>query len=249
MTTKIAVSEIFGPTFQGEGLSQGRPCVFLRLAGCNLRCGVNDATWKCDTPYTWDWRGEIGPRQSVREQVKFMTPDEIDNRLCELMTPSIKMLVISGGEPMLQVERLIEAIEPMRATDALTWVEIETNGTVYMPQPVWWIDQYNVSPKLANSGNSLSSRYNERALDFYRSQGAQFKFVVQSAADLDEIDRLVETVDIRPDHVWCMPATHPDEPTTHQHTLLAALAPYVLERGYNITSRLHIQIWGHKRGV
>src|SRR5438046_5626962 len=63
-TRTLVVSEIFGPTFQGEGPSLGRRCVFLRLGACNLHC-----RW-CDTPYTWDWTGRNGieydPRQELR---------------------------------------------------------------------------------------------------------------------------------------------------------------------------------------
>ena len=50
----LTVSEIFGPTFQGEGPFTGRAAVFLRLGRCNLDC-----KW-CDTPYTWDWKGKNG---------------------------------------------------------------------------------------------------------------------------------------------------------------------------------------------
>src|SRR4051794_5963800 len=88
----LVVSEIFGPTWQGEGPSLGRRCGFVRLGRCNLAC-----TW-CDTPYTWDWE-RFDPAVELRR-----TP--VDDILSQLDAMDVDMVVISGGEPMLQQRHL-----------------------------------------------------------------------------------------------------------------------------------------------
>src|SRR4051794_4076555 len=88
----LVVSEVFGPTFQGEGRSLGRRCGFVRLGRCNLAC-----TW-CDTPYTWDW-----DRFDPAVELQRRTVTEIVSAL-EAM--AIDMVVITGGEPLLQQSHL-----------------------------------------------------------------------------------------------------------------------------------------------
>lgn len=162
---KLAVSEVFGPTVQGEGPSTGRPAVFLRLAGCNLAC-----SW-CDTPYTWDWTNydkskevEVRPVASVF--------DEVNDRLRQLRGSETALLVVTGGEPLLQAEALSALFNKLcrRGSNPMD-VEVETNGTCYPINecddhtqerpltPMWtwagcrWFNvSYNVSPKLSNSG-------------------------------------------------------------------------------------------------
>src|SRR5260370_42452272 len=102
---QLAISEIFGPTFQGEGSSIGRYCYFLRLAGCNQHCA-----W-CDTSYTWDWTGRNGIKYDPKEEVyKYSVEAVIDELYTKMredphgrkripLAPS--MLVISRDERML----------------------------------------------------------------------------------------------------------------------------------------------------
>src|SRR5882762_8325214 len=108
---QLAVSEIFGPTWQGEGSSIGKRCYFLRLGGCNQHC-----VW-CDTPYTWDWTGRNGTVYDPKREIRKYTPDDIVAELNRMLPDwelnddwrrmNPKMLVISGGEPMLQQKRLV----------------------------------------------------------------------------------------------------------------------------------------------
>src|SRR5437016_1796340 len=118
-TRSLVVSEIFGPTFQGEGPSLGRRCVFLRLGGCNLHC-----RW-CDTPYTWDWTGRNGVAYEPRKELQPMDPMAVWESLRSL---GAETLVISGGEPMLQQASLLPLLD--RTVNAEWWVEIETAGTI-----------------------------------------------------------------------------------------------------------------------
>lgn len=123
----LSVSEIFY-SIQGEGPNTGYPAVFLRTAGCNLRC-----TW-CDTPYALELR------QGTR-----MSPEEVVEKIRSFPA---KHLVITGGEPMIQQQHLKKVLEQLQGY----FVEIETNGG-FASTIDEYIHQYNCSPKLPGSGN------------------------------------------------------------------------------------------------
>lgn len=225
----LVVAEVFGPTFQGEGPSTGRRAGFVRLGRCNLDC-----SW-CDTPYTWDW-----DRYDPAVELRSVSTASVLAQL-EAMTPGI--VVITGGEPMLQQRRLLPLLEGCAVRG---WVvEIETNGTIVPDQQVvGLVHQWNVSPKLANSGVPLERRIRPDALAALRASGrAVFKFVVAERSELDEVADLVGAHDLAP--VWIMPeGTTPAAVFDHARDL----AEPVLQRGWNLTPRLHVLLWGDERG-
>ena len=90
MKLMVNVNEIFGPTIQGEGPSTGVRCMFLRVSGCNLTC-----SW-CDTPYTWDWKGQNGEVWDKESETHAMSVYDIIQRLTG---SGVKLVVISGGLP------------------------------------------------------------------------------------------------------------------------------------------------------
>lgn len=226
---ELVVAEVFGPTFQGEGPSLGRRAGFVRLGRCNLDC-----SW-CDTPFTWDWT-RFDPAVELRHEAV----DAVLARL-EAMGPDI--VVVTGGEPLLQQRRLVPLLAGCAARG---WpVEIETNGTIAPDErAVGLVAQWNVSPKLANSGIPLEKRIRPGPLAALRATDrAVFKFVVAQPVDLDEVAVLVDAHGLAP--VWVMPEG------TDAATLLdraRALADPVLARGWNLTSRLHVLLWGDERG-
>lgn len=225
----LVVSEVFGPTFQGEGPSAGRRAGFVRLGRCNLDC-----RW-CDTPYTWDWQRYDPAAELRREPVA-----DIVERLAA-MAPEI--VVVTGGEPLLQARRLVPLLEACR--DRGWPVEVETNGT-RAPDPalVSLVARWNVSPKLANSGVAAGVRIRPDALAALLATGrAVFKFVVTGEGDLDEVAALVADHHLEP--VWLMP-----EGTDAATVLdrLRRLADPALARGWNVTPRLHVLLWGDERG-
>jgi 7-carboxy-7-deazaguanine synthase len=225
----LLVSEIFGPTLQGEGPSVGRRCGFLRLGGCNLDCA-----W-CDTPYTWDWRS-FRPDRELRRM-------ETAEVVAAVEAMGVEMLVVTGGEPLLQGRPLLPLLA---AAGERGWrVEVETNGTVPPPPALAGrVAQFNVSPKLANSGVAAERRLRPAALAALRDTGrAVFKFVAGSVADLDEIDALVSDHGLDP--VYVMPEGTTAEVVTAR---LRELAGPALERGFHVTPRLHILLWGDQRG-
>lgn len=236
--------EIFD-TVQGEGRNIGRPVVFARLSGCNLQC-----SW-CDTPYTWAFteglaekhdEGKVYDRE--QEQVQVTIGEAID----QVSTLKIPRLVITGGEPMLQQKGIVELARGLKANDEDYWVEIETNGTVVPKQEtVDAVDQFNVSPKLSNSGNTKKKRDRAPAMEAYVASGkADFKFVVFGDEDLPEILELVEQYDIPHDRVFLMPEGRTEEEVERHQKELVDIA---IKHNFNITTRLHVLIYGAKRGV
>jgi 7-carboxy-7-deazaguanine synthase len=222
----LVVSEVFGPTLQGEGPSVGRRCGFVRLGRCNLACA-----W-CDTPYTWRWE-DHDPAVELHEVA-------VDAVVAQLDAMDVDMVVVSGGEPLLQQQRLIPLVAALH--DRGCRIEVETAGTI---APVLEIDQWNVSPKLANSGNPLERRYKPEVLRAFEATGhAVFKFVVCEVADLDEVDAIVTECSLC--DVWIMPEGT-DAATVDRRS--AELVEDVVKRGWNLTTRLHVLIWGNRRGV
>ena len=233
----LVVSEIFGPTIQGEGVYAGRIVGFLRLGACNLSC-----SW-CDTPYTWD-----ASRFDLRNEMARVEVDEIMEAILKL---EVRHLVISGGEPLLQQRgvgwnNLLEQL----MSNGIS-VHIETNGTIAPSETtIGGVLHFTVSPKLAHSGDSLEKRMNPAAIFAFSNLSefgqAIFKFVAKEESDLDEIAAWVYEYSIPQDAVWVMPEgmTRDDQLNT-----LIKIADKVIERRWNLTSRLHTLIWDLKRGV
>lgn len=224
----LVVSEVFGPTFQGEGPTLGRRAAFVRLGRCNLDCSF------CDTPFTWDWERYDPAVELSRRPVAAV--------VAEVEAMGVDRVVVTGGEPLLQQRRLVPFLE---ACAARGWaVEVETNGTVApVAEVAALVERFNVSPKLANSGIDRARRIVPEALDALAATGrAAFKFVVTDAADLDEIAAFVLPPGV-PVYVMA-------EGTTAAAVLAgtAALADAVAARGWHLTTRLHVLLWGDERG-
>lgn len=229
----MKIAEIFH-SIQGEGKLSGVPSIFVRASGCNLRC-----TW-CDTPYaSWEPEGEN------------LSVEQIVARVGEY--PS-KHAVLTGGEPMIMPEigALCDALK--RRGHHIT---METAGTVYQSAK---IDLASVSPKLANStprereGGRFAAAHEKNRLNPAVIQqfidGAcdfQLKFVVAAENDLQEIDALLRGLKRwkRAD-VLLMP-----EGT--DSSTLGSRAAWITEickqRGFRFCPRLHIALFGNKRGT
>lgn len=231
-TERVYLAQVFGPTIQGEGPSRGTLAHFIRFSGCNLKC-----TW-CDTPYTWD------PAAGMREWRKAVAVADVVRYLRRTPAP---LWVITGGEPLLHqraegLSRLLTA-----AADDGATVEVETNGTIAPDPAVWgraWTT-FNVSPKLAHAGDPQDRRIRPAALaafsDLARAGLASFKFVARNPDDLDEVAELVRCHRIPDRAVWVMPeGTTADAVLTHAR----ALADPVMTRGWNLTLRDHVLLWG-----
>jgi organic radical activating enzyme len=198
----------------------------VRLGKCNLAC-----TW-CDTPYTWRW-SDHDPDVELREETAEGILEQLD-------AMSIDMVVITGGEPLLQQAHLAPLVGSLRRERG--WrVEVETAGTI---APTIEVDQWNVSPKLANSGNPANRRYKPDVLRAFAATGAAvFKFVVAHPHDVDEVAAIVAECELA--DVWLMPEGTAADALQRN---LRWLTPAAIERGWNVTTRLHVVVWGDERG-
>ncbi|MCY4404180.1 MAG: 7-carboxy-7-deazaguanine synthase QueE [Candidatus Poribacteria bacterium] len=223
-------SELFH-TIQGEGMLIGVPSVFFRTSYCNLRC-----TW-CDTPYT-SWTPE-NKDITIAESV-----DAITQFGC-------KHVVITGGEPFIQTKELIALCHELEQRGH--HITIETNATVYANVAAHLI---SMSPKLRNSNPSEDNRFfirHERERirpevirKFIDTYTCQVKFVVDTPEDLAEIKTLQEDIEISPEIIMLMPQGK----TSHVlHEKQEWLVELCKENGYRFSPRVHVDIWGEKRGV
>ena len=155
-----------------------------------------------------------------------------------------KRLVITGGEPLLQAPALARLLGHLPDVT----VEIETNGTTKAsPALDIRIDQFNVSPKLAHSGNPAELALIPERLDAYATDPrAWFKFVIAAPADLDEVLALRDRYRFKPDHVFLMPEGT-DSATLREREQW--LAPLCVEHGFRMSDRLHIHLFGDTRGT
>jgi 7-carboxy-7-deazaguanine synthase len=228
----MTISEVFA-SIQGEGLLAGVPSLFVRLSGCNLRC-----VW-CDTPYA-SWNPE-GEEWSVGRIVDWTRDYQ-----------AYRHVVLTGGEPMLfpEIRDLSLAL-----SDRGLHVTIETAGTVWQNVAC---DLMSVSPKLRNStprereAGAWAQRHEERRLNvdvlqrLVRHFAYQLKFVVQSPGDMEEIERVVHLAQADQERVLLMPEGT-DAATLAERSVW--LVEECKRRGYRFCPRLHVLLYGNRRGV
>ncbi len=244
--SRLTVNEIYLAK-QGEGKSAGEWCVFLRLTACNLSC-----FW-CDTPYTWNWIGtkfKHPDKYDKKSETHQMISDDIVSQLEGIRQTAIikdgidfRRVVITGGEPMLQQKALIDLLQKLKHRG--WFVEIETNGTITPLLDVFeLVDQFNCSPKLANSGDPEDKRITPALSILARSSKVNFKFVVGAADDMKEINDLVTIFDMRDVRLMPMARTKQE---------IDKIRPLVIDwaalHGYTYSPRLHVEEHGDTRGV
>lgn len=242
------VPEIFR-SIQGEGRSAGRIRTFVRLSGCNLYC-----RW-CDTAYTWNWLDRPRPHVLDRpgaphafdpgEEIIALALGEVVDRLLALPTEGV---VITGGEPLGQMRGVTALAKALRARAPGLAIEIETNGTI-LPRPALaaLVDLFMVSPKLAHAGVPERLALRPRALaGFAGMDRAWFKFVAAGTADIAEVAALADYHGIARDRIYIMPEGT-DAATLDR--IGAAIADAVIDHGFAFSDRLHIRLFGDKRGV
>lgn len=233
----LPVSELFGPTLQGEGPAAGRGALFLRLGGCNLSC-----SW-CDSAYTWD-----GERFDLRAEI---TPRDANAIVQEarLLAGDVRVLVLTGGEPLLHQRNpaWMPLLDGLRQYGFQ--VHVETNGTVEpTAETRSRVTTFVVSPKLPHAGAHRGHQSPAMAEAWgwiSRVTDAHMKVVVQTIEDIDRALDLAESMGWPRDRVWVMP-----EGTTAE--VLATRWPWVAQqaaaRGINASHRLHVLAWGDDRG-
>ena len=226
----MRIAEIF-QSIQGEGPLAGVESVFVRLSGCNLRC------WFCDTPYT-----------SFAPEGDAQSCDEV---LASIRPHTAQHVVVTGGEPLLFPE-CVELTQRLR--DLRQHITIETAGTVFRPVTA---DLMSISPKLPDSRpRNLPNwterhervRWNPDAIErLTRGYNYILKFVIESAHELDEVEQwLSHFRHIPHDRVWIMPQATSRAELQEKSTWLPAATA---ERGFQFSTRLHIEQFGNQRGT
>lgn len=153
----MKVTEIFH-SIEGEGIEIGRPEVFIRLAGCNLKCD-----W-CDTKYALENGVEMSVGEIIREVSKY----------------PCKSVSITGGEPLLQRKELQELVRKLKESGY--WIQINTNGTVFSPEVFKLVDLVTMDCKCPSSGMKSDLDVLRKTKDLFASK-SQFKFVISDEED------------------------------------------------------------------
>jgi 7-carboxy-7-deazaguanine synthase len=228
MRRALRIAELFY-SIQGEGSLLGVPSVFIRTSGCNLRC-----VW-CDTPYT-SWKPE-GSEYTL------------DRILEEVASHPARHVVVTGGEPMI-APRIVDLTERLRERGL--HITIETAGTVFAPVAC---DLMSISPKLANSTPD-DPRWKDRherlriqqpvLAQLIKSYDYQLKFVIQAAGDLSEVCDLVRALEADRERVILMPE---GIEAAALHERGQWLAEICKREGFRYSPRLHVDLWGPRRGV
>jgi 7-carboxy-7-deazaguanine synthase len=223
----LKIAELFY-SVQGEGSLVGVPSFFIRTSGCNLRCA-----W-CDTPYT-SWNPEGAD----------LTLDQIVD---EVKAHPARHVVVTGGEPMIAPE-IIPLTERLRGLGL--HITIETAGTVFKPVAS---DLMSISPKLSNSTpqgpwkeqhNRL--RINREVLMQLMSRYEyQLKFVIENPRDLEEVRPLLASLEADRARVVLMPEGTDRDVLRERGVWLAEICK---SEGYRFSPRLHVDLYGNRRGV
>ena len=255
-------------SIQGEGVRAGRPSLFIRVVGCNLRCVFRNPKGKvasiCDTSYA---SFENPPATETEEEALASIFSILND------TPGITDVVITGGEPLLDMDGIVELLAEIRTLNPCLMTTIETNGTI-LPDPRLYnlVDLWSVSPKLSTSvprpadmkkygiteaqcKYHAKNRINPVVLADIAtySNDIQLKFVYSGEDCIAEIEDIVKKVQaaadkIAPENVdvnrfvMLMPEGITSKAITSKTDEVVKIC---IERGWMFSTRLHILIWGN----
>ena len=221
MEPTYRVSEVF-LSLQGEGPSAGTPAHFVRLQGCSVGCH-----W-CDTKYSWD----VGGGRALSAERIWAEA---------LALGSAPLIVVTGGEP-LEHDALVPLLE--QALDRWARVEVETSGIA--PPPISHPRLfYNVSPKLPSATPRWADTW-RTAPAWSAEPRATFKIVVGDPPDPEDALRLIAEHGLNAERVMLMPEGLTDERVRAHAAVLVELCR---RTGVRMSPRLHLWLWGAKRGV
>lgn len=229
----IKVSECFY-SLQGENFV-GFPSVFLRLSGCVVECD-----W-CDTKEVW----KEGYNYSVWELC-----EELEKEGAIDILKQGAHLVLTGGSPLKQQKAILEFLDIFQEKYRFKpLVEIENECILPpMPEMFEYINLWNNSPKLGNSGIKKDIRYKPDVISQFKDKdNAFFKFVISKKEDWDEIQSdYLDTGLIKKEQIVLMPEALTKEDLDSKREWLVDLC---LEHCVRFSDRLHVTVWSDKKGV
>jgi len=242
MNDLIRISEIFGPTIQGEGALIGQPTVFVRTGGCDFRCVWCDTMHAVDSQYRKDW--------------KPMSAEEIFARIQELSGEQSIMISLSGGNPAIQnLKPLIDLGHVHGYKFAL-----ETQGSIAQE---WFadLDVLTLSPKPPSSEMAFDQKKFDECLTAVQKNIGKngqkpdiaIKIVIFNEGDFIFAKNILAKYSQYKFYV--QPGNHQVEGETDTYTLNERTRWLVKrvnkEKLFNITvlPQLHVMLWGNERGV
>jgi 7-carboxy-7-deazaguanine synthase len=153
----MELTEIFY-SLQGESDYTGLPCIFIRTAGCNLRCRY------CDTQYSWE-NGVAAEIEQILQDIVIYAP--------------VKLVEITGGEPLIQKDtiNLITALRS-KGYDIL----LETNGSILLDN----VPDYVIKiVDIKTPGSGFENSFDMKNLEYIRLDRDEIKFVITSRQDYE----------------------------------------------------------------
>ncbi len=240
-------------SIQGEGRRVGKPSLFFRFGGCNMRCvgfgckeiaPTSEQIVGCDTLYavhnafSSQWQ-EI---KSIDTLIKIKDSYKLDSRYD---------IVLTGGEPLLHANNplFVEFVEYLIHQNH--HITFETNGAIdidFTKYPIYKEASYALSIKLSNSAEPESKRIKADTIRSIakKSKDSFFKFTIdKNSANL--VQEIKKIASLAPDlEVFCMPLGESAEMINeHCHNTIELCK----KEGYTYSDRLHIRIWDANRGV
>ena len=251
LTLKLSVLEEGGGqpevfnTVQGEGRHIGQPTAFMRLSECNQHCNF------CDTAFTWAFTprlAEFHDDKKVYDKEQWQVQKPVSEMVNLVYATNPNSVVVTGGEPMMQQRAIANFADGIREVNPDYHIEVETAGTIPPTQAMAErVSHFNVSPKLPSSGNDPRTALKPAVLrKFAELPNADFKFVITDDADMEHVLRVVEESGMPANRVYLMPEGRNKEELARYGDKVAQLA---VKHGFNLTTRLHIMLWGDKKNV
>ena len=239
----LQISEIFY-SLQGEGRYAGRPSVFVRFGGCNLRCegfgGKCDSNHAADASFRDSW---------TRYEAKALITEHESKKAYDFVDT-----VLTGGEPTLWFgdKDFMQFAEYLAANGSLVTVETNATKLIDFNFAPYGDFVYALSVKLSNSEEAKENRINLAALtSFIKHSNHFFKFVldaemISSGKAKTEIDELKNELSIAPQNIYCMPLGASKEEIIAN---AKSVFEFCVAEGYCYSDRIHIRVFDKKRGV
>lgn len=247
----LGVSEIFY-SLQGEGEFIGTPSVFLRLGGCNLKCSgfgnqyAGSTIIGCDSIYAAN-------AKFSKEWKFYENAQELILKIQSLSDVNFD-IVITGGEPTLQFNNpiLLETIKHFLQKGHR--ISVESNGSVdFRFDEVLKELYFTLSVKLSNSGEPINKRIKPPVIQniIDNAKNVVFKFVLnakmcEDGSAISEIKDLLSKLNLKNNRIYLMPQGVSVEELDKN---IQKIYPICLQEGFCLSDRIHIRIWGDKRGV